>query len=309
MSLKSRFENANDLVDALCNQRIVLGNRELATALATTGELMEFPAGKNIIEQGATDQDIYFILAGRGQVIINGVRLYPRAAGVTVGEMSAVNRAIKRAATIEAIEETIALKLSHSGFHEVADEHPVIWKPLAEDLAGRLEQRNQFINRTNLKPSVFVISSAEALPIARAVRVGISHNADVDLWSDDEIFAPGGYPIEALDHQVNMADFGIALAEPDDVVLSRDRKSLTPRDNVIFELGFFMSRLGRARTILLVPSSEEIKLPSDFKGLTPITYKRPTETSDIARTMGPTIDRIIAHIGRLGVRASLVEAR
>lgn len=309
MSLKSRFANTNDLIDALCNQRIVHGNRELAMALAAAGELMEFPAGKNIIEQGATDQDIYFILAGKAQVIIHGVRLYPRAAGVTVGEMSAVNRTIKRAATIEATEETVVLKVSHSAFQEIGDKHPAIWKPLVQDLAGRLEQRNQFINRTNPKPRVFIISSAEALRIARGVRIGLTHSAEVDLWSDDEIFAPGGYPIEALENQVNMADFGIALAEPDDVLMSRDRKSPAPRDNVIFELGFFMSRLGRNRTILLVPSSEEIKLPSDFKGLTPITYKRPVATDEVARGLGPTIDRIIAHIERLGVRASLVEAR
>lgn len=34
-----------------------------------------------------------------------------------------------------------------------------------------------------------------------------------------------------------------------------------------------MSRLGRKRTILLVPKMEaDLKLPSDFKGLTPIMY-------------------------------------
>ena len=34
-----------------------------------------------------------------------------------------------------------------------------------------------------------------------------------------------------------------------------------------------MSRLGRKRTILLLPKMEvDLKLPSDFKGLTPIMY-------------------------------------
>jgi predicted nucleotide-binding protein len=134
-----------------------------------------------------------------------------------------------------------------------------------------------------------LICSAEALPIAKTIRIGLSHDADVETWSDEDIFPPGGYPIEALEKKVNEADFGIALAEPDDLVLSRDRQSTTPRDNVIFELGFFMSRLGRYRTLLLVPHDEQIKLPSDFKGLTPITYNKGSSSSNRAKAMGPTM--------------------
>lgn len=159
------------------------------------------------------------------------------------------------------------------------------------------------------RPRVFMISSAEALSIARAIRIGLEHDAEVVSWSDDKIFAPGAYPIEALEEQVAQADFGIALAEPDDLVLSRDRKSMTPRDNVIFELGFFMSRLGRHRTLLLVPRSEEVKLPSDFKGLTPIQYGKAEKPKDISVALGPTIDKICGVIADMGVRASLAEAR
>ncbi|MEX3901302.1 MULTISPECIES: TIR domain-containing protein [Paraburkholderia] len=37
-----------------------------------------------------------------------------------------------------------------------------------------------------------------------------------------------------------------------------------PRDNVVFELGLSMGRLGRKRGILMEPRGEGVKLPSDM---------------------------------------------
>lgn len=304
MTLKSRFEDIAVLTDALAEQRIVR-DRATAETLASDGELLEFRPGQTLIEQGGSDRDLYFLIAGKAMIIINGVRLYPREHGAFVGEMSAINPHISRAATVEAMEPTVAWKISHTRLAEVGDQHPGIWRLLAQELASRLEQRNQFVNRANARPRVFLICSAEALAIAKALRVGLRHDADVVIWSDDKIFAPGSYPIEALEEQVGLADFGIALAEPDDLVLSRDRLSSTPRDNVIFELGFFMSRLGRHRTLLLVPQAGDVRLPSDFKGLTPLVYKASASSKDLPMALGPTIDQISGVIADLRVRSSL----
>lgn len=308
MSLKSRFEQADDLIDALAQQRIV-GDRDEAASFAKVGELIEFPPGRNVIEQGGADRDLYFLLTGKAQIIVNQVRLYTREKGVTMGEMSAINPHIGRSATIEAVEPTVVWKISHSRLAEIGAEHPMVWKRIAQVLAERLEQRNQFVNRVNTRPRIFLICSAEALAIGKAIRVGLEHDAEVVIWSDDKIFAPGSYPIEALEEQVGLADFGIALAEPDDLVLSRDRLSSTPRDNVIFELGFFMSRLGRHRTLLLVPQNEEVRLPSDFKGLTPLSYRTGATSRDLPVALGPVIDRISGLISDLGVRSSLMEVK
>lgn len=306
MTLKSRFADPAALIDALCAQKIVQG-RELAQAIAEHGELVEFAPGGVLIEQGGSDQDIYFLLAGRCQVIVHGTRLYVREPGVTVGEMSAVNPSISRTSTIEALEPTVAWKIGHTRLAEIGRLFPDVWRLLAADLVGRIEQRNRYVSKANTRARVFMICSAEALAIARAIRIGLQYTADVVLWSDEDIFSPGGYPLEALEEQVNVADFGIALAEPDDLVRSRDKQSAAPRDNVIFELGFFMSRLGRRRALLLVPRSEDIKLPSDFKGLTPIAYKR--ASADLPVALGPTIDQINNLIVNLGVRSSLREAK
>jgi len=309
VSLKARFQDPNDLIEALLSQKIVQGSRAVAEEVAREGALVEFAPGKIIIEQGASDRELIFFLLGKSQVIINGVRLYAREHGVAVGEMSAINPHVSRSATIEAVEPVVAWKVSHTRLAEIGKIHPDIWRLLAVELASRLEQRNRFINRTNLKPRVFLICSSEALGIAKAIRVGLEHYAQVVIWSDPQIFPPGTYAIEDLEAEVNEADFGIALAEPDDLVLSRQRTSAAPRDNVIFELGFFMSRLGRRRTILLVPRAQAVKLPSDFKGLTPIPYDKGTSTKDISTALGPTIDRMCLLVAELGVRASLTLAR
>ncbi len=309
MSLKERYEDRDVLIDALLNQKIIRGNRIIATAFADVGDLKEFAAGKNIIEQGESDRSVHFLLSGRGQIIINGVRLYHREPACTVGEMSAINPSIGRSATIEAVENVVTLKVDHEKFAEVGNEHPEMWRLVAQDLAARLEQRNRFVNRANTRARVFMICSAEALPIAKSIRVGLSHDADIEIWSDDMIFRAGGYPIEALEEQVNIADFGIALCEPDDLVTARGKTSAVPRDNVIFELGFFMARLGRHRTLLLVPQRTDVTLPSDFKGLTPLPYSTAEKPSARAVALGPVVDRISAIIDELGVRASLAEKK
>ena len=75
MTLKARFENRDDLIDALAMQRIV-PDREVASALADQGELLEYAPGRTIIEQGGADRDLHFLLAVKVQIIVNVMRLY-----------------------------------------------------------------------------------------------------------------------------------------------------------------------------------------------------------------------------------------
>jgi len=308
--ITSRFQNNEDLIDALKAQRLLEGSDELARAFSQGGELVSFTDGQVLIEQGTADRDMYFLLAGKTTLIINGYRLgYGRNAGETVGEMSAINGAILRSATVEATERTVAWKVSHRHLADIGARFPDIWKRLAVVLSGRLEQRNALINRLNLKPRVFIICSKEALPIAKCLELGLEYeNCDVLLWSDEQIFAPGQYPLESLEAEVAKADFGVVLAEPDDLRLSRNKEHHVPRDNVIFELGFFMSRLGRGRTLLLLPRNKDVELPSDFKGLTPISYVAEGVASQLTKSLAPTVTRISHLIQEKGLRRSLVEA-
>jgi predicted nucleotide-binding protein len=56
-----------------------------------------------------------------------------------------------------------------------------------------------------------------------------------------------------------------------------------------------------------VPRGTDVKLPSDFKGLTPIAYSKVGPGDELPVILGPTIDEIDHIIKKKGVRASLIE--
>ena len=105
-------------------------------------------------------------------------------------------------------------------------------------------------------------------------------------------------PNESLETQLDQSDFAIAIGQPDDVTLSRGESTASPRDNVIFELGFFMGRLGRHRSFLLEPHGEQVKLPSDLSGINVVTYRY--DKKDLAAAIGPACNRIREIIKELG---------
>jgi predicted nucleotide-binding protein len=61
---------------------------------------------------------------------------------------------------------------------------------------------------------------------------------------------------------------------PDDVGKAEDGSSLNPRarQNVVFELGFFIGKLGPEKVVALVKG--EIEIPSDFDGVVYISLDK-----------------------------------
>lgn len=309
-TLLARFSDPRDLLEAVKRQRVVRGNDAPAQALSEIGTLVGFKPGETIISQGAFEREAFLLLAGKVSITINGCPLpYGREAGDILGELSAINPELPRTATIEATEPVAALRIEHNELIDIGQKNPEVWRLLAVELSRKLEQRNRFIDTSNKSPRIFMISSRECIEIAEDIRLGLEHSfPNVVLWSDDRIFPPGNYPLEDLRREVALADFGIALGHPDDIRRSRKRQAGVPRDNVIFELGYFMSVLGRKRTFLLVPDYKKVELPSDFKGLAPLTYRQPDEAIGSSTALGPTVRRIVKHVTELGPRSKLEPA-
>lgn len=72
--------------------------------------------------------------------------------------------------------------------------------------------------------------------------------------------------IEKLESNSNVA-FAVVILTPDDVgkALAEDNLKPRARQNVVFELGYFIGRLNRTRVSVLY--DESIELPSDYRGV------------------------------------------
>ncbi|WP_288131589.1 TIR domain-containing protein [Microbulbifer sp.] len=289
------------LEEVLLQQKLVLGNEGLASRLADVGTLEGTAANQVLITQSAEDSDVYFIISGRFKVQVHGREVAIREPGEHVGEMSALVPTTRRSASLIATEPSIVLKVSAADFKAAANEFPRVWQQITQRLADRLNQRNDLVRPANQSALVFIICSTEALDIARAIENNFAHDKFfTKIWTEGT-FQASEYPIESLEAQLDECDFAIAIGQPDDEVRSREEVQGSPRDNVIFELGLSVGRLGRTRSFLLEPREDEVRLPSDLAGLTTISY-RPARGKNLQASLGPACNQLRDIFNELGPR-------
>lgn len=140
------------------------------------------------------------------------------------------------------------------------------------------------------RPRVFIASSVEGLPIAEALEVDLQFFADVTIW-EQNVFHPSQGSLSAIEEAAGQADFAIAVLTPDDMTTKRGQTYAVPRDNVIFELGFFMGRLGIDRTFMVTSRNNPPTLPSDLQGVTTATYAERAD-GNLEAAVGPAAIQI-----------------
>jgi CRP/FNR family transcriptional regulator, cyclic AMP receptor protein len=186
------------ILEALRKQTIICGDDDVAGELASVVELVECPAGKILIRQGHTDNDMYLVFAGMFSIVVNGRPVARRVAEQHVGEMALLDPGARRAASVVAVDDAVVARVSEPVFSDIANRYPEVWRRIACQLAVRLRQRNELVRERNAVPRVFVGSSTECLDLAEAVRDRIAGaTTDVRVWTDG-IFGPSDYSLEAL---------------------------------------------------------------------------------------------------------------
>ena len=184
------------LREAFKAQKIVAGDQALAERIAEIGTLIEVSSGTAIIEQGAEENDVFLIIAGAFDVLVNGRRVSRRFSNDHIGEMAAIQPTQRRSATCISSEKSVVCRLSEPQLTELGREFPNIWRYIAKELARRLEQRNAHVTATHDKINVFIISSVEALEIARTIQNALAH--DLDRRRFPGILVPNREPREAV---------------------------------------------------------------------------------------------------------------
>lgn len=70
--------------------------------------------------------------------------------------------------------------------------------------------------------------------------------------------------------------FAVVLLSPDDVAYQKDQSpqdaKFRARQNVIFELGFFIGKLGRDHVLVIHDQEKNFEMPSDYSGILYVPY-------------------------------------
>ncbi|MFQ2539839.1 TIR domain-containing protein [Aeromonas caviae] len=150
-----------------------------------------------------------------------------------------------------------------------------------------------------MKPKIFIGSSREGVHIADAVHANLTYDAECTVWKDG-VFQLSQNTLADLVRVLRDSDFGVFVFSPDDLSIMRGNTSTTVRDNVIFELGLFIGRLGPERCFFLIPDdASDLRLPSDLAGVTPGRYEGSRSDSNWMAALNPACMQIKMQIARL----------
>lgn len=150
-----------------------------------------------------------------------------------------------------------------------------------------------------MKPKLFIGSSVEGLNIAYSIHQNLRYDAEVTVW-DQGVFELSATAIESLTKAVCENDFAVFVFNADDALVVRGNNQSAVRDNVIFELGLFIGRLGRERVFIVAPLGSDLHIPSDLLGINPGTYETNRSDGSFQAATAPSCYQIKQQIKRLG---------
>lgn len=139
---------------------------------------------------------------------------------------------------------------------------------------------------SNFRPTMFIASSSEGLEVARAVKSQFEKDIDVDIWNED-IFKINASYLSTLLNRAGFYDFAVMVLTPDDELQLRGEPAKAPRDNVIFEYGLFLGRLGPERAFMI--KEESVRIFSDYQGISIATFRN---RDNLAAAVGNACNQI-----------------
>jgi hypothetical protein len=147
---------------------------------------------------------------------------------------------------------------------------------------------------------VFIGSSSEGLKIARAIQAEMDPTCEVEVWNQG-VFGLTQGTLESLELKVKSYDFAVFVLTPDDIVTKRGETKPSARDNILFELGFFLGGLGRNHTFMIYDRSHPPEFPSDLAGVTAATFELHS-SGNLRAALGAPCTQILTAIEETGSR-------
>lgn len=148
----------------------------------------------------------------------------------------------------------------------------------------------------NDKPTVFIGSSSEGLRVAYALESSFDQQAEVEVWDSGTVFSRNRSFLRSLLDTASLYEFAVLVFSSDDIGLIRGETYETARDNILFEYGLFLGRLGPRRAYALV--EKDLKVPSDLAGISLDTFSRKrngSPTAGFSKTASSIVSSIVEY--------------
>ncbi len=167
----------------------------------------------------------------------------------------------------EALYHLLGLCLFNALDGKVKEKTEGYFRPITGVLADEMKQR-QGVSATRIDPDnnrVFIVHGHDEGPRQSVARLMEGMGLVPIILAEAQ--NAGMHILDKLKHHSNVA-FVVVLLTPDDVGgVKGDKKAIRPRarQNVIFELGYFIALMGHSRVCALF--KEDVELPSDYQGI------------------------------------------
>ncbi len=136
-------------------------------------------------------------------------------------------------------------------------------------------------NQIKERSDVFLGYSSKARSTAQAIHLYLKEKLGLNVRNWEIDFAAAGIIIDEIETAGKLCSGGIFLFTKDDLLEGNEMKA-APRDNVVFEAGYFAAAKGREKVLIIL--EEGAKMPADLGGniylnLTDRNDIRPIETA------------------------------
>jgi hypothetical protein len=135
---------------------------------------------------------------------------------------------------------------------------------------------------------VFLGYCSKAKATANAIHLYLTKTLELRVYDWDMDFTAGGTIIEKIERAAKRCSCGIFLFTKDDP-LEGEYNRAAPRDNVVFEAGYFAIARGRDR--ILIIREDDAKMPADLGGNIYLSLKAGREVSPIQESIRDFVER------------------
>lgn len=171
--------------------------------------------------------------------------------------------------------------------------HPILFMPEGANASWLTDE--YFAHRFSLwseqvsqRCDIFLGYCSQARHPAQSVHLFLTSKLGLRVLDWEMNFAAGGTILQEIERAANLCSAGIFLFTKDDQ-LEGEAGRAAPRDNVVFEAGYFASAKGHDR--VLVIREESAKMPADLGGSIYVTLTNRNDTRAIESALRDFVER------------------